>query len=175
MPLRSERDHAGLVRVVPYPLLLLETGTAASFDQAAAVSGGCRPTLAASSSELRWSAELSHERTIRDSPHRAGAKGSIVTGAVRTAPVTHTCAKNKYEGRVGGLSCGPVVVRRQKRKGNKRVRSSTFAVMKVRNSVVHRSEKREGHVKADRKKKERNQRQLARLTTQSGQEVNVPL
>ena len=89
MPLRSERDHAGLVRVVPNPLLLLETGTAASFDQAAAVSGGCRPTLAASSAELRWSAELSHERSIHDSPHVLERKAAL--SRVQFAPLqSHT-------------------------------------------------------------------------------------
>ena len=45
-----------------------EAGTAASFDRTAAVSGSCRPTLAASSTELRWLAELPHARPSRNSP-----------------------------------------------------------------------------------------------------------
>ena len=87
----SERAHAGLVRVVPNPLL------AASFDHAAAVSGICRPTLAASSTELRWIAELSHARPISNFPPVLEQKAAV-TGAVRTTPVTHLFLKTRERG-----------------------------------------------------------------------------
>ena len=87
MPLRSERDHASLVRVDPNPLLLLllddEAGTAANFDHGFA--------------------EKSHARRVRNSPPVL-EQNVAVTGAIRTAPVTHLF-KNKREGRVGETSC----------------------------------------------------------------------
>ena len=76
-----------------------DAGTAASFDQSAADSGSCRPALAASSTELRWLAELSHARPIRNFPLvlEHGRQQSLVRFAPLQSP---TLSKTRV--RTGG-------------------------------------------------------------------------